>query len=136
MEYKYPFKGSSEALKKLVWEKGEKIPHYQPSIWRWDKYGKVMKYSKHGDIESKFGWEIDHIYPKKLGGTDDLDNLQPLQWKNNRLKSDLIIWNGNKRFSANFDSGLLLSWISRSIKESSINFRNFLRGIIRNSIYH
>ena len=136
MEYKYPFQESSETLKKLVWAKGEVIPHYEPSVWRWDKYGKVMRYNKHGNTESKFGWEIDHIYPKELGGTDDLENLQPLQWKNNRSKSDLIMWNGNKRFFGNIESGLLLSWINRSIKKSNFNVRNILRGIKRKSIYH
>ena len=95
MEYEYPFKEAPEALKQLVWEKGEIIPHYSPTIWRWDKYGKVMKYNKHGNTESKFGWEIDHIYPGELGGSDDLYNLQPLQWENNRSKSDSLNWDSD-----------------------------------------
>ena len=95
MEYEYPFKEAPEALKQLVWEKGEIIPHYPPTIWRWDKYGKVMKYNKHGNTESKFGWEIDHIYPGELGGSDDLYNLQPLQWENNRSKSDSLNWDSD-----------------------------------------
>jgi 5-methylcytosine-specific restriction endonuclease McrA len=35
------------------------------------------------------GWEIDHIRPVAAGGTDELDNLQPLQWENNRRKGDI-----------------------------------------------
>ena len=35
-----------------------------------------------------YGWEIDHIHPVSLGGTDNLDNLRPLHWKNNRAKAD------------------------------------------------
>ena len=39
-------------------------------------------------IREKYGWKIDHIKPVAKGGTDDLNNLQPLQWANNRHKSD------------------------------------------------
>jgi hypothetical protein len=135
MEYKYPFKESSESLIQLVWEKAEIIPHYSRSIWRWDKYGKVMKYDKHGNTDSKFGWEIDHIYPKALGGSDDPDNLQPLQWQNNRSKNDSIIWNNDKPFFAERESGLL-SLINKNINKSNFNILNFLRSIISKRIYH
>jgi 5-methylcytosine-specific restriction endonuclease McrA len=48
-----------------------------------------MKKSLHG-VQQQYGWEIDHIYPEALGGSDRLDNLQPLQWKNNRNKRDSL----------------------------------------------
>jgi 5-methylcytosine-specific restriction endonuclease McrA len=34
------------------------------------------------------GWEVDHLKPKSKGGTDDLNNLNPTQWLENRQKSD------------------------------------------------
>ncbi len=43
-----------------------------------------MQYSAHGETLSHFGWEIAHITPVEEGGTDDLSNLQPIQWENNR----------------------------------------------------
>lgn len=68
-----------------VWRKGEIEPTY--SGFRKDKCGASMQRSKYGKTE-QWGWEIDHIKPVALGGTDDVSNLQPLQWENNRKKSD------------------------------------------------
>ena len=47
-----------------------------------------MKYSEHGNTNSNNGWEIDHIKPSAKSGSDDLDNLQALQWENNHRKGD------------------------------------------------
>jgi len=51
-----------------------------------------MRFTDHGDTSSKYGWEIDHIMPTSLGGTDDVGNLQPLHWENNRKKGDSYPW--------------------------------------------
>lgn len=54
-----------------------------------DCCGALMRRDLYGVTTRKgLGWEIDHIKPVAHGGADDLGNLQPLQWENNRGKSD------------------------------------------------
>jgi 5-methylcytosine-specific restriction endonuclease McrA len=79
----------SEPEKKAVWDKGNKIPGQDPDKLRKDACGAVISWDKHGDTtEGGRGWEIDHIKPVAAGGGDELSNLQPLQWQNNRKKGD------------------------------------------------
>ena len=93
MPYQYPFSNADTNLITTVWRKGREIPKFDKDVWRWDKCGKVMKYSEHGNTNSENGWEIDHINPKSNRGNDSLENLQPLQWENNRDKGDSLNWN-------------------------------------------
>lgn len=72
----------------MVWQKGKIVLGYDPKKYRQDEAGAWMIYSEYGNTNSDYGWEIDHIYPVSKGGTDVLDNLQPLQWENNRAKGD------------------------------------------------
>ena len=89
----YPFLSASDRLKRSVFIKGAVIEGYSASVWRRDICGRAMKYAEHG-IEGKFGWEIDHIKPVADGGGDELSNLQPLWWENNRRKGNNYPWSG------------------------------------------
>ena len=74
-----PPPGSDERRKRTVWNKGTPIPGYDPNVWRRDAHGNAMRFSDHGNRDSKYGWEIDHIRAVALGGSDDLSNLRPLR---------------------------------------------------------
>lgn len=80
----------SQAIIDQVWEKATKVRGYNPDVFRKDKHGVWINKAMFGDNSDQlsFGWEIDHIKPKNKNGTDDLSNLQPLHWQNNRNKND------------------------------------------------
>ena len=73
------------ATVEAVWEKATPIPKID--FVRKDSCGANMAKQDYGHT-SAFGWEVDHIKPVALGGGDELDNLQPLHWQNNRHKGD------------------------------------------------
>lgn len=72
----------------LVWEKAQSMAGDDEDIWRKDTCGAIIKRSEYGNTNSSYDWEIDHIKPKSKGGFDNSNNLQPLQWANNRYKGD------------------------------------------------
>ncbi len=76
----------------LVWYKATPIPGLDNNIWRKDRDGLTICFNDHGNTNSNYGWEIDHIYPTSLGGPDSLDNLQPLHWRSNRTKGDKFLF--------------------------------------------
>ncbi len=71
----------------VVWEKAKPIQGKDPAKYRKDPYGNEMFYDSYGKDSPK-GWEIDHIKPKNLGGSDATVNLQALNTTTNREKGD------------------------------------------------
>lgn len=79
----------NEATIEAVWQKARIVPGKHSGIIRKDSCGAFIRRDEYGKT-TPLGWEIDHIYPVSHGGSDLLSNLQPLQWQNNRKKSDSI----------------------------------------------
>lgn len=78
-------------LKQLrqIWEKGNTVRGRDPDVWRNDAEGNRMRRGSYG-TQGKYGWEVDHKYPQSKGGSDNLKNLRPLHWEENREKSDKV----------------------------------------------
>lgn len=70
-----------------VWEKGDIIPGKNPDLYRADKLGNQMYRPSYGKY-SEQGWNIDHSKPQSKGGTDHLNNLQPMNSLANCSKND------------------------------------------------
>ncbi len=83
----------SDWAKQYVWQMARLCPGRDPTYWRQDVCGDPIYWFHYGNTSHSTGWEIDHIYPIALGGTDDFSNLQALAWENNRSKSDKIVGN-------------------------------------------
>jgi hypothetical protein len=71
-----------------VWDKAPVSAEHPPL--RVGALGALIWKPAYGNTNSKLGWEIDHIQPVAMGGGDALENLQPLQWEDNRRKGDEI----------------------------------------------
>ena len=76
-----------DELVEKVWQKAVVVNNRNPYIWRKDFAGAWIRRDHYG-VKSKFGWVIDHVKPKSIGGDDYLENLQALHWENNISKGD------------------------------------------------
>jgi hypothetical protein len=76
--------------KLAVWNKGSIVDGFDATKYRQDIAGAWMAWDSYGDTSDELGlgWEIDHRKPESDGGSDDMGNLRPLQWANNRSKGN------------------------------------------------
>ena len=70
-----------------IWNKGETIRGKDPDLYRMDKFGNTMYRHSYGKM-SGMGWNVDHSKPQSQGGTDHLNNLQPMNSRANSAKGD------------------------------------------------
>ena len=75
---------SDEKIKK-VWNKAKVVGNNDPDVYRKDQCDAWIRRESYGNTNSPYGWEVDHINPD---GGDELANLRPLHWKNNRAKGE------------------------------------------------
>ncbi len=77
----------AHSRKDEIWDKAKKVRGEDPCCYRKDIYGNIMYYHSYGR-NSAMGWEVDHSKPVSKGGTEHLNNLQAMNTKANRQKSD------------------------------------------------
>ncbi len=73
----------------LIWQKARFIDYAHESLGiRLDYFGNKIQKSAYGDRQHPRGWERDNVIALNLGGLNDFENLYPLHWKANVLKSN------------------------------------------------
>ena len=77
-----------------VWKQGTVVKGFDKNTWRKDACDAWIKFDEYGNTKSKYGWQVDHIFPSSVlednevqeDDRDNIINLRPLQWKNNDVK--------------------------------------------------
>ncbi len=79
-----------EDLKRAAWARTSPVAG-QLNSWefRKDCLGNLVRYNDYGKRTSPFGWELDYIKPRQVGGDTKPENLQALHWKANAAKSEI-----------------------------------------------
>jgi hypothetical protein len=81
-----------EDLKRAAWARTNPVSGGQLNSWefRKDCLGNLVRYSDFNNRHSPFGWELEHIVTRALGGSTDPENLQALHWKANAARSEAV----------------------------------------------
>ena len=78
---------ATKEQRNTAWNNAKPIKGKNPDVYRQDAYGNTIYKSSYGK-QSEMGWEVDHKHPVSKGGSDRANNLQALQWEENRIKSN------------------------------------------------
>ena len=70
-----------------IWNRASAVDGYDGSLIRMDSCGAWILKAEYGNMESEYGWAIDHVFPVSRGGDDSMINLRPMQWRNNMAKA-------------------------------------------------
>ncbi len=77
-----------QTLIEQAWSESHTVVGFDPKLVRLECCGAFIFKNAYGDTNSKFGWEVEHVYPYSKGGKNDPINLRAMQWENNRSKGD------------------------------------------------
>ena len=78
-----------EDLKRAAWSRTSPVGgHGNAWEFRKDKLGNLVRYADFGNRKSPFGWELDYIEPRSIGGATDPENLQALHWRATAARTD------------------------------------------------
>jgi 5-methylcytosine-specific restriction endonuclease McrA len=74
--------GSLEQQQKAAaWSNATSTGHWSVKI---DCDGRIIRWEEYGML-SDSGWQMDHVVPRILGGTDALSNLRARHWRGNSI---------------------------------------------------
>jgi hypothetical protein len=77
-----------EDLKRAAWSRTSPVGgHTNAWEFRKDRLGNMVRWADYGNRKSPFGWELDFIEPKSVGGSTDPENLQALHWRATAARS-------------------------------------------------
>ncbi len=110
--------GSSDCAK-AVWAKATIIPGLDPVVWRNDVLGKRIQFTMLNSTSSEWAWNIDHVVPRTRGGSDWLDNLQPLNRKDNISFSNKL-----SRDKVGYDKRIHFTCILKRMKQNASKQQN------------
>lgn len=77
----------SERQKEHCWDKAPKRKNLDKNKYRFGAAGALIKKEDY-NLETEFGWNIDHKIPTSAGGRDEDSNIRAMHLENNHAKGN------------------------------------------------